>query len=156
MNTQDNPALEWLKPIWDTLPVMDPTEQHFEVGDTAWIYDRCGAEQVVITEVDDYFAKQSPGGYIFYWYRPLEDDSTVWEKILWEIKYRYCQLLGKVYHPPYWLGSGHAELAGRGNVLFRSARDAELNYVVTDAYYDITRLHSMVTGKPEPVLDLDD
>lgn len=124
---------------------LDPKIQHFNVGDLAWVsWNRYIQEQVKITSIESYKKEPNDGGYIYYYYEHL--DITKWDRIKMYLRF-YLNVYflmyifkNRPYFPPKKFGVGHGVLAGRGEVLFKTEKEAELDYRFTIAIFELEDL----------------
>lgn len=112
----------------------DPTKQHFNIGDIAYIYDGYLIHEVRITGIQSFKKEPNDNGYIYYFYEDI--DITSFDRIKMYLKYYFhiyfLQYIfpTKPYFPPDKFGSGHGELVGRGEFLFKDKKQAELDYAL--------------------------
>lgn len=114
----------------------DNTKQILNKGDIVWTFIDGECKQVKVDEVQ-YF--DSEGSYIFYW---VVNPDIKWYDMLIQI-IRYCWWLyvgrrfGKLQYINPKFGFGHAVLVGRGNDLFFSKEQCELDYLFNWLWNDI-------------------
>ncbi len=115
----------------------EPTEQHFEVGDIAYVcYDE--AVEVIITNISDYRKEKNDGGFVYYWFE--YKDIPLMNIIIEEIKFQCSRLFRYTYHIPYFFGTGHGELVGKEEVLFKSKEQAELDANFDEVLYRLDKI----------------
>ncbi len=109
----------------------EPTIQHFNIGDEAWVVCANEPTKVIITDIDDFSEKGTkPGGYIYYWYefKNISKIRKYYEHAKFYLWYYGLSHFGinqfKVY---YKLGPGHSELCGKDSVLFKTRIQAILD-----------------------------
>ena len=128
------------------IPYYDPTQRHFEVGDTAWIlYDNMPTE-VKIVEISDFNEYGSPGGYVFYWiqFKDVSKKEMIWENLKFKFWLYILRPIGfKQPKIPYKLGPGHGVLAGRNEAIYKTKEEAlidgylySLKFEIEDIMYD--------------------
>ena len=140
---------------------LDPEKQHFNVGDSAYIcigdYDDDIIE-VEIVDIDDFSENgKKPGGLIYYWFHYKEIPKV--DYFIYKIKsWIYWNLLNCIIprkyigfflgpNIPEYLGPGHAELAGRGEVLFKTKEQARLDYHFCNIKADLENLDYFINQR---------
>jgi len=116
----------------------EPTEQHFKVGDIAYVCFTEEAEEVIITNISDFRKEKNDGGLVYYWYEYKDIPLTT--RIIEEIKFQCSRLFRYRYDVPYFFGPGHSELLGKEEVLFKSKEQAELDANFYDILYRLDKI----------------
>jgi hypothetical protein len=140
---------------------LSPQEQHFKEGDIAFVcVDRFDVREVVITEVQDFSeGGKKPGGFIYYWYN--FNNIPKFDYFLYKLKYNFYWIiinpilrLFKVKNTfrftpkiPEYLGPGHAVLAGRGEMLFKTKYEAMLNYHFDWCDYELDNIEYLISDE---------
>ena len=130
---------------------LDPTIQHFNIGDLAWVsWNIYYQEQVKITDVENYQKEPNDGGLIYYYYEHL--GITKWQRFKMNLRfYLHIYFLmyifkNRLYFPPQEFGPGHGVLAGRNEVLFKTRNEAKLDYCFTTVLFEISELEDLLKG----------
>jgi hypothetical protein len=129
---------------------LSPNEQHFNINDIAYICNNYAlSEEVRITQIQD-FSKiyNSDSGFIYYFYEYL--DVNLFDRFKLYLKYYFWIIQSKIFNKnkPYMIngkfGPGHGELAGLGNVLFKTKEQAELDYIFDNLIFSINDFETEV------------
>jgi len=128
----------------DYVEDLDPTEQHFNVGDIAWAYYQYQPVEVKITAVQNFQEYTNDrSAYIFYWYEFT--DMTRREKWWHNTKF-YTWLYGLsalgINQPkiPPEFGPGHGVLAGRNEDIYKTAKECEIDVILQCLLQDLDDL----------------
>jgi hypothetical protein len=127
----------------------DPTIQHFNIGDEAWIMYDDRPVKIIITDIDDYSENGTkPGGYFYYWFQ-FKDLSKIrksYEYVKFYIWYYVLSHLRiRQFKIPPEMGPGHGELCGRDEVIFKTREQAILDLKFYKLY-DLLKQIEFVAG----------
>ncbi len=132
LNKLKNEIIDLRKQIVEEL---SPIEQHFNIGDSAYIANVYNlVDEVKITHIQN-FSKihNREGGYIYYFYE--DKDVNYFNRFQLHLNYYIWLIKAKFFNKnkPYMIhkkfGPGHGELAGLGNVLFKTKQQAKFDYI---------------------------